>query len=143
MLNRMAWNPCVNEEPKRNYFDIAPLLRQHENKLRREIVQLTISLPNLEQIEQVVLNKQLSSSDVRSMLPEGSVSQADEEVDEGFRTPVSVCASGYASGCSSPQSLKPKAERRAEAPSTVASPDHRSGVEEPVTGSTAGSWSFE
>ncbi|XP_075729256.1 uncharacterized protein LOC142771544 [Rhipicephalus microplus] len=154
--------PCVNEEPKRNYFDIAPLLRQHENKLRREIVQLTIrldsssgrkkkhdskreqkhweqlrnsildaqqggalsySLPNLEQIEQVVLNKRLSSSDVRSMLPEGSVSQADEEVDEGFRTPVSVCASGYASGCSSPQSLKsPKSDAVLADPGTSGRP---------------------
>ncbi|KAL1438842.1 hypothetical protein MTO96_047765 [Rhipicephalus appendiculatus] len=36
--------PYANEQSKRNYFDIAPLLRQHEKKLRREIVQLTIRL---------------------------------------------------------------------------------------------------
>ncbi|KAH8031933.1 hypothetical protein HPB51_022131 [Rhipicephalus microplus] len=103
--------------------------QKHWEQLRNSILDaqqggaLSYSLPNLEQIKQVVLNKRLSSSDVRSMLPEGSVSQADEEVDEGFRTPASLCASGYASGCSSPQSLKsPKSDASLADPGTSGRP---------------------
>ncbi|XP_050030737.1 uncharacterized protein [Dermacentor andersoni] len=36
--------PFVKEQPKGNFLDIAPLLRQHEKKLRREIVLPTIRL---------------------------------------------------------------------------------------------------
>ncbi|XP_075525827.1 uncharacterized protein LOC142557689 isoform X2 [Dermacentor variabilis] len=43
MLIQMAWNH-VKEQPKGNFFDIAPLLRQHEKKLRQEIVLPTIRL---------------------------------------------------------------------------------------------------
>lgn len=151
--------PCAKEQSQGNYFDIAPLLRQHEKKLRREIVLLSIrlesssgrkkqqdtkreqkhweqlkgsildaqlggvfsySLPNLEQIKQAVLftesaeqstlNKRSSFSEVRSAFPEDPVSHADEEVDEGFRTPASGYPSANASGYASPQSQKSWAE---------------------------------
>lgn len=151
--------PCVKEQSQGNYFDIAPLLREHEKKLRRESVLLTIrlesssgrkkqqdtkreqkhweqlkgsildaqlggafsySLPNLEQIKQVVLftesagqstlNKRSSFSEVRSAFPKDPMSHADEEVDEGFRTPASAYPSGNASGYASPQSQTSWAE---------------------------------
>lgn len=152
--------PYIKEQSRSNFFDIAPLLRNHEKKLRRELVLLTIRLesssgrkrqqdtkwaqkqweqlrrtildaqlggafsyrlPNLEQIRQVVLftehasqggavEKQSSFSVARAVFPEDLVSHTDDEADEGFKTPVSGCVSGYASGHTSPQSPRSWAE---------------------------------